>query len=87
MTRDLGGGTKMEIIHPRSPSSNHLNNASIVAKVTFGQVSFLFTGDTEKEAEQQMLSRRHNLNRKILKVGHHVIFRRWILYEKIVSVV
>ena len=37
MTRDLGGGAELEIIHPVSPSSNHLNNASIVARVTFGK--------------------------------------------------
>ena len=71
MTRDLGGGAELEIIHPVSPSSNHLNNASIVARVTFGQISFLFTGDAESEAESEMLGRDYILNSTILKVGHH----------------
>lgn len=71
MTRDLGGGAAMQIIHPSSPSSSHLNNASIVARVTFGQISFLFTGDAEAEAESQILNRGYTLDSTILKVGHH----------------
>ena len=71
MTRDLGGGAELEIIHPVSPSSNHLNNASIVARITFGQISFLLTGDAESDAESEMLARDYILESTILKVGHH----------------
>ena len=71
MKRDLGGGAEMKIIHPTSPSSSHLNNASIVARVTFGDVSFMFTGDAEQGAESQILNRDYELNSDILKVGHH----------------
>ena len=31
----------MEILHPTSPSSNHLNDASIVVRITFGDISFI----------------------------------------------
>ena len=71
MTRNLGGGAEMEIIHPTSPSSSHLNNASIVCRVTFGEVSFMFTGDAEQAAEKKILNRGYELNSDILKVGHH----------------
>ena len=71
MTRNLGGGAEMEIIHPTSPSSSHLNNASIVCRVTFGEISFIFTGDAEREAESQILNRSYELDGDILKVGHH----------------
>jgi competence protein ComEC len=71
MSRDLGGGTMMKILHPTAPSSSQLNDASVVVRLTFGEVSFLFTGDAEKGAEQAMLSRGVNLNSDILKVGHH----------------
>ncbi len=71
MARDLGSGAKMEIIHPTSPSNDHLNNASIVARITFGDISFMLTGDAEKEAEQKMLNRDYTLQSTILKVGHH----------------
>lgn len=71
MTRDIGGGAKLEILHPSSPSRNHLNNASIVTKVTFGQVSFILTGDAEEDAEKQIKNRGYNLKSTVLKVGHH----------------
>lgn len=71
MSRDLGGDAKMELLHPSSPSSSDLNNASIVARVTFGQVSFLFSGDAESKAESQILDRGYTLASTILKVGHH----------------
>jgi len=51
MSRDLVGGAKMEILHPSFPSSTHLNDASVVAIVTFGQVSFMLTGDAEEASE------------------------------------
>ncbi len=71
MKRDLGGGAEMKIIHPSSPSSSHLNNASIVCRVTFGTVSFMFTGDAEQAAESQVLNRGYTLDSDILKIGHH----------------
>jgi competence protein ComEC len=71
MIWDLGGGAKMQLLHPTSPSKSDLNNASIVVRLTFGEVSFLFTGDAESAAEKQILSRGYELNSTILKVGHH----------------
>ena len=70
MSRNLGDGVRIEILHPVNPSSSHLNNASIVARLTYGNVAFLFTGDAESEAEQAMLDR-GNLGANVLKVGHH----------------
>jgi beta-lactamase superfamily II metal-dependent hydrolase len=71
MSRDLGNGALMDILHPTSPSSSHLNDASIVVKITFGQISFMLTGDAEKASEDQMLKRKEDLKSTILKVGHH----------------
>ena len=71
MTRDLDGGVNMQILHPSFPSALHLNDASVVVKVTFGQVSFMFTGDAEQASETQILIRNYDLNSTILKVGHH----------------
>ena len=72
MSRDLGGGAKMDLRHPSSPSSSHLNDASIVAKVTFGQVSFMFTGDAEQASEERILLQSQvQPTSTILKVGHH----------------
>lgn len=51
---------------------NCLNNNSIVCKLYFGKTSILFTGDIEKEAEQQLIQQvSKNLESTILKVAHH----------------
>jgi competence protein ComEC len=69
--RDLGNGIQFKILHPQNPSSAHLNNSSVVVKLVIGEVSFLFTGDAETQAEQELLRRKHDLKSTILKVGHH----------------
>lgn len=70
-TRDLGGGVSMQILHPSSPSASDLNNASVVVRIAFGQISFLFSGDAESAAESQILGRGYTLSSTILKIGHH----------------
>jgi competence protein ComEC len=70
MTREIGGGT-MQILHPATPSSSHLNDSSVVTKITFGQLSFLLTGDVERESEIEMLARKEPLKSTILKSAHH----------------
>ena len=50
------------------------NNTSIVLKVTYGESDFLFTGDMEVEAENDMLDHwgdSMNWQSEVLKVGHH----------------
>ena len=47
------------------------NNTSIVLKITFGEKSFLFTGDAEREAEYDILNAGFDLSADVLKVGHH----------------
>lgn len=47
------------------------NDTSIVMKVVLGDVSFLFTGDAERPAEQVMIDAGVDLSATVLKVGHH----------------
>jgi competence protein ComEC len=47
------------------------NDMSIVLKVTFGETSFLFTGDAERTAESDILESGCDLSATVLKVGHH----------------
>jgi len=72
---DFGGGVKMEIFYPgedlAGKSVENLNNTSIVAKLIFGQTSFLFTGDAETEAEENLLAGGFDLRADVLKVAHH----------------
>ncbi len=72
---DFGGGVKTEILYPTEDlagkSVENLNDTSIVAKLIFGQTSFLFTGDAETEVEEKLISGGANLKADVLKVGHH----------------
>lgn len=52
-------------------TGNSTNNTSIVLRVTYGETSFLFTGDTEREVELSLLNRGEELKSTVLKVGHH----------------
>lgn len=47
------------------------NNSSIVLKIVYGETSFLFTGDAEREAEQAILNSGADISATVLKVGHH----------------
>ena len=54
------------------PNAKDPNNSSIVVKLTYGQVSFLFTGDVEEQAEKTCAVRwGHTLKADILKAAHH----------------
>ena len=46
-----------------------LNNTSIVLKLTYGNTSYLFTGDATSKAEKKMLDK--DIKSDVLKVGHH----------------
>ncbi len=50
---------------------NDINNASLVLKVIYGDVSFLFTGDIEGQAEEHLLRYADALQCDVLKVAHH----------------
>lgn len=56
-----------------SPARNYedSNDCSIVLRLTHGGNTFLFTGDAEEEAENDMLASGMDLSADVLKVGHH----------------
>lgn len=62
------GSAKIEIL---GLNAGDVNNNSIVLKIQYGETSFLFTGDAEREAEQAILNRGADLSATVLKVGHH----------------
>lgn len=47
------------------------NDTSIILKVTYGETSFLFTGDAEYDGEHAVLDSGADLSATVLKVGHH----------------
>lgn len=64
------GDSRLELFPPKTEYDN-LNNCSIVSKLTHGKNTYLFTGDAEKEVEQDLIKSKIDLNSKVLKVGHH----------------
>ena len=67
------GNLSVMVLGPLYANSTYedLNDTSLVLMVQFGQRRFLFTGDMESYAEQQLLSANINLQADVLKVGHH----------------
>lgn len=53
------------------PDASETNNTSIVLKVTYGETSFLFTGDAEHSVEDTILDSGYDPSANVLKVGHH----------------
>jgi competence protein ComEC len=65
------GGLAFQVLSPVSPTGDDLNNNSLVLRLAFNQVSFLFTGDAQVDAEASMISAGFPLKADILKVAHH----------------
>ena len=72
---NLGPEIEALILNPSEPfiEKSALNNNSIVLRLKYKKVSFLFTGDLEKEGEAQVLKdfSKNILGSQILKAGHH----------------
>ena len=68
------GGTKLTVLGPVK-SYAETNDTSIVLRAEFGETSFLFTGDMETAAENDMLDYWNSdpklFQSDVLKVGHH----------------
>ena len=48
------------------------HHISLVVRVSFGDISFLFTGDAEKKEEEEILKKyEEELRSTVLKAGHH----------------
>lgn len=69
-TYTLGDAT-FEILAPNAPKYSSTNDYSIIIKLTYGQNSFIFTGDAESLSEGEVLDNNINVDADVLKVGHH----------------
>lgn len=66
---DLGGAV-LEVISPQK-SYSESNDNSIVIRMTYKNVSFLFTGDAGIKAEKDLISSGTDIQCNVLKVSHH----------------
>jgi len=66
------GGLTIECIHPQLGSAVYdESDNSLVLSLSYGEVSFLLTGDITRDAELDILSRGHDISTSVLKLGHH----------------
>ncbi len=72
---NLGDGLTMEVLNPPLQSvqlpDRDANNSSVVLRLTYGEISFLLTGDIEEQAELELIREEHPLESTVLKVSHH----------------
>ncbi|KLK88045.1 beta-lactamase [Methanoculleus sediminis] len=59
------------ILNPGAEPLGDVNEDSVVLKVTYGEISYLFTGDAGNPAEESMTAAGLDLDADVLKVGHH----------------
>lgn len=67
-------GVKIEVLYPApddSPDALWDNDHSVVLRITFGEKSFLLTGDIESGAERELLRDPSRLAADVVKVAHH----------------
>jgi len=65
------GKATCTVLTPSGSGYEDVNNESIVIKVTFGNNSFLFSGDAKDVSGNEMLSKGYDLKTGVLKVGQH----------------
>ena len=69
----LDDGVYLEILFPdRDPAGWDTNDASIVARLVYGDTSFMLTGDSPQKIERYLVGLEgDNLASDVLKLGHH----------------
>ena len=65
------GSSTVQFLGAITEDTDDINNTSIVLKIVYGNTSFLFTGDAEREEEQDIINAGYDLSADVLKVGHH----------------
>ncbi|WP_236406152.1 MBL fold metallo-hydrolase [Microaerobacter geothermalis] len=70
VTLDWEPDAKVQMIAPVR-EYNDDNDMSAVLKLTFGEISFLFTGDAESKSEHDMINSKVDLKSDVLLVAHH----------------
>lgn len=65
------GDTTITVLGPVKTQYDDVNDLSLVLMVQYGDIRFLFTGDMESIAENDLLDSGADVKADVLKVGHH----------------
>jgi competence protein ComEC len=69
--RAVAGDVQITVLNPGPNLAEDTNENSVVLRMQYKEISFLFTGDAGSEAEAQMVQSGETLRSTVLKVGHH----------------
>ena len=65
------GGAQFEILGPVTDDAEDITSMSAVTKVTYGENSFLITGDAGTDEEKEIIENGADLDCDVLRAGHH----------------
>lgn len=65
----LDSALTIKVLNSGSDAKDN-NESSVILKITYGQIDFLYTGDAEIQQEAEMVSK-YNVEAEVLKAGHH----------------
>jgi competence protein ComEC len=68
---DLGDGIELKVLSPRTDADLSGNDAGVVLRLSWGDVSFLFAADIQARAERLLVESAVQLEATVLKVAHH----------------
>ena len=75
ITWQEGEKNSIEVLYPFENFNGKViensNNTSVVAKLIFGGISFLFTGDIQRAVEKELTEKGGVLDSDVLKLAHH----------------
>lgn len=64
------GDVSFDVLSPYKQDDN-FNNMSVSIKLSYNGYSFAFTGDAEKEVEEQILNSGYDISADVYKLAHH----------------
>ncbi len=71
---DVNSAVRFRILNidfPPGVSTSNENNRSVVLRIEYGEIAYLFTGDMESPVENYLVDNGFLLSADVLKVGHH----------------
>lgn len=68
---NLGPNTTCVMLSPNKTTYENVNNYSCAIKISYKNSTYLFTGDIETEAENEIMDTGYDIKADVLKVAHH----------------
>lgn len=68
---NLGPNATCLMLSPNKSTYDNVNNYSCAIRITYKNSSYLFTGDIETQAEDEIMANGYDLSADVLKVAHH----------------